>query len=362
MGVVGGGIIGVSVAALLAEEGYGVALYEATEIAAAASGRNSGSIQHPFDPHLAELHRESLELYRALSDSDLGFRLPTEPAGLLVISTEHAAVVDAAAAIRAEAPDLEPQVVDEAALESLEPALAAGLSAVRLATGRPVAPATATRAMAERARRSGTEFHVGDGVESVVYDGEAAVGVRLESGATFACGRVVIAAGPWSVDFVPGWNVHQPLRRVWGVVASTRLEAPPRHVLEELGIDRPGRPPDELFSLMTAGADSSVGSTFLAEQPDPAERAPRLVERAAQFVPAIADAALLGVRACARPQSFDGRPFIGQVPGRPGLWVCVGHGPWGISTGPGSAQRVVEIMQGRAAEDPVFSAARAVTG
>jgi len=40
---------------------------------------------------------------------------------------------------------------------------------------------------------------------------------------------------------------------------------------------------------------------------------------------------------CARPQSVDGRPFIGQVAGTGGLFVCAGHGPWGISTGPASA-------------------------
>ena len=40
---------------------------------------------------------------------------------------------------------------------------------------------------------------------------------------------------------------------------------------------------------------------------------------------------------CARPQSVDGRPFIGAVDGVDGLFVCAGHGPWGISTGPASA-------------------------
>ena len=34
---------------------------------------------------------------------------------------------------------------------------------------------------------------------------------------------------------------------------------------------------------------------------------------------------------------MDGRPFIGPVPGVADLFVCAGHGPWGISTGPASA-------------------------
>jgi glycine/D-amino acid oxidase-like deaminating enzyme len=48
-GVIGGGIVGCALAAFLAEGGASVVLYERDEIAAAASGRNSGVLQHPFD-------------------------------------------------------------------------------------------------------------------------------------------------------------------------------------------------------------------------------------------------------------------------------------------------------------------------
>ena len=54
--IVGGGIVGCAAAAFLAEAGARVDLYEREEVGAAASGRNSGSIQHPFDPVMTELH------------------------------------------------------------------------------------------------------------------------------------------------------------------------------------------------------------------------------------------------------------------------------------------------------------------
>jgi glycine/D-amino acid oxidase-like deaminating enzyme len=50
------------------------------------------------------------------------------------------------------------------------------------------------------------------------------------------------------------------------------------------------------------------------------------------------------VRACARPQSFDGRPLLGPVPGIERLYVAAGHGPWGISTAPASARLVADAM------------------
>jgi glycine/D-amino acid oxidase-like deaminating enzyme len=67
-------------------------------------------------------------------------------------------------------------------------------------------------------------------------------------------------------------------------------------------------------------------------------------------------------RACARPQSVDGRPLIGAVPGLRRLYVCAGHGPWGISTGPASARLVVDEILGRAPAIPVeLDAARFAT-
>jgi len=358
VGVIGGGICGVSVAAFLAQEGLSVGLFESTAIAAAASGRNSGSVQQPFDPHLASLHRDTLAIYRELAGQSDEFQLADAPAGLLIVSPDDAAVSAATAAIAAEVPELSPELVASGPLHALEPMLAPGLSACRLETGWPVAPASATHALAALAERSGAVVHVGHPDSSVVLKGGRAIGIRLVSGEEVACGRVVVAAGPWSTDLVPGWAGQDRIRSVWGVVVSVRLEHAPGHVLEELGIDRPGRPPDEMFSLMTAGANSSVGSTFLSERPDPNGWAPRLMDRAAQFVPTLADAERIGTRVCARPLSYDGRPFIGAAPGVEGLFVCAGHGPWGISTGPGSARRLVAQMLGRAEEDPVFAPGR----
>jgi glycine/D-amino acid oxidase-like deaminating enzyme len=96
--------------------------------------------------------------------------------------------------------------------------------------------------------------------------------------------------------------------------------------------------------MISLGRTSTVGSTFLPEPPDPDEVAPILLSRGARFVPALGQALLLRSRICARPQSVDGRPFIGPWPETEGLFVCVGHGPWGISTGPASAALAVSAI------------------
>ena len=65
-------------------------------------------------------------------------------------------------------------------------------------------------------------------------------------------------------------------------------------------------------------------------------------------MPGLRRAEVVGLRTCARPQSFDRRPLLGEIPGREGLWAAAGHGPWGISTGPASARVVADALLGRA--------------
>jgi glycine/D-amino acid oxidase-like deaminating enzyme len=342
--IVGGGIIGTAAATYLAEAGQSVVLLEQSELAAGASGRNSGALQHPYDPALARLHAASLPLYAELAAIEPRFELARVAAGLLLVSRDEAALAGAAADL-AELPELAARFVPAADAHALEPALAEGVAAVLLATGYPVAPQAATLAFARRATRTGAELRVGAQAWPA-FEGDRAVGVRVASGELVAAGQVLVAAGPWTAALLDGWRDEPPIRRSWGVVVSTRLAAPPRHILEQHGIDAGGSAEETAFSLVTAGGSSSVGSTFLADEPDPAAWAARLIEGGARFVPALSGARVIGLRACSRPVGFDNRPLIGALPAVDGLFVCAGHGPWGMSTGPASARMVVDSMLG----------------
>ena len=76
-------------------------------------------------------------------------------------------------------------------------------------------------------------------------------------------------------------------------------------------------------------------------------------------MPGLRRAKVTGVRACARPQSVDGRPLVGEVPGQEGLWMAAGHGPWGISTGPATARIAVDALLGKGEIPAALSVARA---
>ena len=364
--VIGGGIVGVSCAAHLAEAGRRVVLLERTELAAGASGRNSGVVQHPFDPVLVDLHLETVNLYRRLAEQgDVDFALPSEPAGLLLVTRDAGVARRSAEALAETHPELSPTFLGTDEVHAREPSLARDVAACRLAIGYPVAPAAATRAYAAWARRLGVEVRVGGAARPWLVSGRVA-GVESADGERLAAGAVVVAAGPWMPELVDPSGAWRPIRSLWGVVVAITLADPPTHVLEEAeieieprsepedggGIDVDDAEPDLAFSLVTAAGASSLGSTFLDDEPDPAALVPSIVARGASFVPAIASAGLGAHRVCARPQSVDGRPLVGRVPGVDGLWVAAGHGPWGISTGPASGRLIADLIDGRVGAPP----------
>ena len=358
--VIGGGIIGCAAAAILADRGARVTLVERSSIGAGASGRNLGAVQHPFDPVLAPLYHESLGRYRALARGSHDFTIADEPAGLLLLNHDADAAAAQARRQQAAVPELLPRLLSADEVVRLEPSLRRGPAAVRLATGFPIPPASATAAWARLAEERGARIVLGSAARPAI-EGGSAVGIHLDDGTILTADAVLVAAGPWTpalVDPTGGWA---PIRATWGVTLQLRLDgAAPRHIVEEDEVDTINRAaaataraevdagadaePPSLFSIASAAGVSTLGSTFLPAEPDPARIEPLLLRRAAAFLPAVKDAEVVERRLCARPQSIDGRPFIGRAPGVAHLYVCAGHGPWGISTGPASSAIVARAI------------------
>jgi glycine/D-amino acid oxidase-like deaminating enzyme len=374
--VIGGGIVGASAAAFLAGAGARVRLVERNGLASGASGANAGAVWHPIDPVMVGLYAETLRLYRELAAASNAFRIGERPAGLLEVSRSEADVRAEAAAIAAHLPALRPEVLDPAAARDAEPGLADGWWACRLELGYPVAPSSSTYAYASLAEARGATVRAGRAA-TLLVDGDRVIGVDLD-GLRWACGAVIAAAGPWTPALLSPGGSWAPIRPLWGVVAEVELPVPARHIVDEIdgttaaatvatataGGERWTRadtadaatetPSPDLVgpSLVPTPGIASIGSTHLAAEPDPWSWVEPILSRAAAILPAVAEAPIRGVRACARPLSLDGRPLVGAVPGLRGAFVCAGHGPWGISTGPASARMVADLVLGRAPSIP----------
>lgn len=364
--VIGGGVVGTAAAALLAGEGARVVLYEREAIAAGASGRNSGVVQHPFDPPLVGLYNHTVEIYRMLAEElpGAGFRLTDEPAGLLFISRRKDVIEPLAQHLRTLYAYLEPTVLEGEELRALEPSLAPDLVACRIAAGFPVVPSAPTYALATLAEHRGASIRQGRSATPAVEAG-VCIGVRV-AGRVERADAVIVAGGPWTSEIMDPSGRWLPIRPIWGVVVETDLAGAPGHVLEEAEMDEAlgtahlptgtESPADSAttprFSLMTAAGRSVAGSTFLDAEPELPPWVERILRHGSGFVPALLDAPIREVRVCARPASADGRPLIGAAPGAEGLFICAGHGPWGISTGPGSARLLADLVLGRGSAIP----------
>ena len=345
--VVGGGIVGTAAAAFLAAEGAQVVLVEREGLASGASGANSGSVQHPFDPVLAQLYRPTLELYRTLAVDASGFRIGERPAGLLCIAHDEATAREEASAMTGAFPYLAAEVLDGAGLQTAEPALAPDLWACRLDVAYPVAPGAGTYAYATLAEARGVVIRAGRAATLEVF-GDRAIGVRLD-GDLVSAGAVLAAAGPGTSALLDPTGRWAPITPQWGVVVETAHVGRTGMVLESIDPYGPG---GLGFHYVLWDGVGSVGSTHLADEPAPAHWIERVLLNAARYLPALADAPIRSVRACPRPLSADGRPLIGWVPGLRGLAICAGHGPWGVSTGPGSARLVADLLLGRSPSIP----------
>ena len=327
--IVGAGIVGCSAAYFLAREGVNVTVFDHAGIAAGASGRNNGLIEHPYDAASAVLFDESVDFLREL----LGEAMPAEPVGALLLAEDEPAAAELAAHY-SQFPELEPALLDPAQVRSEEPLLAEGLWGCLLQTGYPISPLEATTAVAQRARQAGARFVLDEPVELE----------RLRASA----GDVLIAAGAWTSELLgelaPGAVVPQ-----WGVIVLVELPQRPRHPIIEGTVTRgltTGKIENESpFTLLDSPSWLAVGSTMLAgPEPRAADWTPRLLDRGHRFVPSLAAARVRDTLVCARPKSFDNRPILGRIPGAEHLWIASGHGGRGMSLGAASGRVMADAI------------------
>jgi glycine/D-amino acid oxidase-like deaminating enzyme len=344
--IVGAGIVGCATAYFLASDGLSVTVVDPKGIAAAASGRNNGLIEHPYDAATVGLFDESVELLAQV----LGDDFPSEPVGTLLLTHDQASAHELERQY-GEFPSLAPQAFDPDQTRAAEPLLAPGLWGCMLATGYPIMPVEATTAFADLAREAGADFVLGEPI-SLIRESEQVWGVA--SGADqYGADAVLICAGAASTAVLDGLVRPDIIKPFWGVIVAVELPRRPRHPLIEgplaaangggsVAVDAP-------FTLLDSPSWLAVGSTMLeGEEPDTEPWVTLLLERGREFVPSIAQAQVRGVMACARPRSFDNRPILGRVPGQERLWIAAGHGGRGMSTGPASARLVAEaILAGR---------------
>jgi D-hydroxyproline dehydrogenase subunit beta len=340
--VIGGGIVGISVAASCARRGMQVALCEAAGLAGAASGRNHGLVIGPNPPEMEAIGRRTLELLLDLHErSGAAFAFDREPHACLMLGDQG----EGGEVLRG----------DE--LRALEPLLGPGVDAGWLnVNARRIDPGAAAAALAEDARGAGAEIRTGCAVRELLRSGDDVTGVLTDEG-RIAAAHVVVAAGPWSWRVCRSLPYDVPVRGVRGWIIATR-PAPFRlaHVIEEWARLSPPAPTlaelaegsepepnvpcvlqQDAAGRVLVGA-SLHGATLEGDEEPETRRA--IARRAVEVMPALADLAIAESRSCQRPYSPDGLPLLGPYPGADGLVLATGHGSLGVTQSLGTGEAV----------------------
>ncbi|MCA9502355.1 MAG: FAD-dependent oxidoreductase [Spirochaetaceae bacterium] len=401
--VVGGGVIGLSIADVLAGEGVSVRLLEAEGLGQAASGAAAGMLApvaeaHADDPLLA-LSLASLMRFDGLAQrlrEETGIDVELEGEGSIVVDDADAtgrvparsSDADETGVVPARSSDVDETGVvparpsDEGATRGVparpsDAALAAaakqagwtggplrvplpaealdaprrrlvsqGRSAFFAPAERHVRPPLLTRALAASARARGVRIETGARVERLVFAGDRLAGVESSSGRVDA-GRVVVAAGPWTTVLLgasglpPSARGSCAIEPVRGQILELLPVAPlPRAMLRARGI----------YLVPKRDGSCIVGATEERrgfERRVTAGGLAWLLERAAAVWPELEQASFVRAWAGLRPVSPDGRPWIGAWPGPPGLVVAAGHGRNGVLLAPITAALVADAILGR---------------
>ena len=210
-----------------------------------------------------------------------------------------------------------------------------------LLSERCVDPRSLTTAALKTARNRGADFSSGDPVTTVNLSDGRAVGVTTTK-TTFLAEKVVNCAGAWSGQIPP----HTfPTRPVKGQMLY--LAMPTRTLLKHV-IRSP-----QVYLIPRSDGRLLVGTTVeeagFDKRTDPAT-IQRLYRAALQLVPKLADARILEDWAGLRPGTPDALPILGAT-STPGYYVATGHFRDGIMLAPITAQVMSAVLEGR---DPEY--------
>ena len=362
--VVGGGIVGASVAYHAARAGARVLVVDRDDPGRATSA-GAGIVSPETDLHHTEayfeLGRRAAEYYPTLLDG-LPRRAGYQRCGMLVVAadeTEERAF--AAFAPRALERQRERQEIAPAdAMREVQPeearALFPPLAPVRRALWNPrgarVDGREITSALLDAAIGSGAQRLAGS-VDRILVEpsgdsgdssreresGRRITGVIVDDDRHDAP-LVIVAGGAWSPALASPLGLRVPVEPQRGQIAHLVLngaDSGPWPMVsgfhDHYLVAWPG-------GRVAVGATRETGSGF-----DPRSTATgvrEVLDEALRLAPGLAAATLLEVRVGLRPLAADGLPILGPVPGYRGLWLATGHGPSGLTLGPLSGKLVAE--------------------
>jgi len=338
--IVGGGIIGLSLAIELKKRGSQVLLVERGEPGREASYAAAGMLAAcglETPPALQPLAHASARFYPEFVhelEDESGIRVDLRNQGTLLFPSPEEAKQLAGSA---------PVDVSE-----FEPALTHLSQTAFYFKEGTVDPRALGSAALKAAKHRGVDISSGSPVKEVAVDNGRAAGVVTDK-TTYAAGSVVNCAGAWAGQFPPLRIPTRPVRGQMLAVAAPHLM---QHVVRTPEVYLVPRSDGRLLigsTLEEAGYDKRTDPTTIL----------RMYQAAIRVLPALEQARVLEDWAGLRPGTPDSLPILGATEVA-GYFVAAGHFRDGILLAPVTAHLIAQVVTGSKPEFDIstFSPAR----
>ena len=333
VGVIGGGIVGASVALHLAQAGASVTVFEKTAPASGATSKsfawlNAGS----SDPHYRDLRMQSLSAYHEL---DQQLQLDITWGGYLSWESEPGAAAEMrAAALEHDRNGYPMKTLSAEDFAAIAPNLTPGSfeTAVYVGMDGHLDPVGVTYNFLERARKFGAQILHPCEVTELQLSGDRLTGVVTTQG-EFELDRLVIAGGVDTPALAAKVAYVAPLKHAPGILAHS-VPLPPDVRTVVYGNDIHFK---QMSNGRIVAADSNyapdtpVHGNILRERldfPDAETRimhGRRILEKVPAVLPSARNAKLDRLTLGFRPLPEDDFPIVGFVPGSADVYIAVMH-------------------------------------
>ena len=345
--IIGGGVIGCTIAYQLSKAGVKVSLIERDEIAAEAS-RAAAGLLSPAEvltgpKVVADLFLASWSMTAEVVteiEATSGVQVEYFQTGALHVlqDLDDQTTLKRFAEIW-QAQGAEVQWLTGDQIYEYEPLLDHILDAALYVSDTvSIRPRLMTRAYAEAARKYGANFFEHMEVTGFQQQSERVIGVQTAHGRTIPCDCVVVAAGAWSEQVGSWLGLNIPVFPERGQILSLRQPATPlKHTIIGNGIYIVPKIDNTIYvgaTIEQAGFDKSNTAGGIAS----------LLSSAIQLVPRLEHAEIVDIWSGLRPWSRDAYPILGKAPGWENVMLATGHGPGGFELSAITGKSIAELI------------------
>ena len=201
-----------------------------------------------------------------------------------------------------------------------------------------IRPSGMTRAFAGATRQLGVRILERIEVVGVQREGDRVTGVQTALGEIFACKHLVIAAGAWSARCGNWLGFTIPVRPTRGQILAVRQpEQPLKHILMNEDVYIAPKPDNTIFvgaTVEDVGFDKSntVGGVAW------------LLNSLLKHLPSLEQTAIADIWSGLRPGSPDRDPILGKAPGWENVTLATGHSGIGFETCAITGKTIAELI------------------